>query len=700
MSFLQSGLFAALAPLLLIPLAIHLLSRRLTKPLHFPSVRHLKVSITRSAAIYRWRHWLFLFLRSLLLLLLLLAFLLPVFFRHGAPATEAQRIVLIAIDNSLSMEHSSGGQSARNRAISEAERIIGTLRAGDRINIIRVHLDATPAFPVPSEDTGRALDFLETLPAGVSEADFTRANHQLAGMSAEAGSNTEIYYLSDFQRTDWANVDFRPLPETARVFFVDVGADTRENRALTKLQMEGEAIAGGLVTIEIELSNFTPKGTEEIVKLLLDGRPAAEQSVYVAPHSITKAKIPLALPEEGKHLLEAQIPHDALKADDKLFAVLEVSEKQEILLLSQMPTDTLSGVDYLEAALNPYLGSSGSIRPRRIDVNALVEADLASVTKLFIARSGTIKAPQMKLIGDFLFSGGGIVWFLDDPADPINLATLSNEIGDEGTAMQLSTWHETQSLDTAHQIIGGDFNSPFLKLFSGTRRQDLGRLEVYDNFSASYHGNGKKLLTFADGTPAMTEQTHGLGQLLLLNFSTDTHYSNLAKQRFFPVWMQSVIHAFGTDHVSQLYQQVGQRVVTNLWKNDIRRSQFSDPNGQPIKPQIEVNGQRATVAFTTTQLGVYHLTSDDSLIAAFAVNPPAKEADLRPITMDALPQRQGTPDQTALLTGASTDFEHTALGYPLFHWFICGALLCALAELGLHTLVRRHHPHATTQSAE
>jgi hypothetical protein len=695
MAFLQSGLFAALAPLLLLPLLIHLLSRRLTKPLKFPSVRHLKVSMTRSAAIYRWRHWLFLILRTLLLLLILLAFLLPIFYRYGAPAPAAQRTVLIAIDNSLSMEHRDGGQRARDRAISEAERIIGTLRAGDHLNVLRVQTDTTPAFPVPSEEKARALSFLHSIPAGVTRADFSRANHPLAGMSTELGNATEIYYLSDFQRSDWSNVDFRPLPESARVFFVDVGAKTRNNRALTSLRMEGDSIAGGLVTVEIELSNFSSKGTDEVVQLLLDGRPAAEQSIYVAPDSIATAKIPLALPLAGKHLLEAQIPSDALQADDKLFAVLEIDEKEEILLLTQIDYDTRSGVDYLEAALNPFFGSAGSINPRRIHANELIEADLASVTKLFITRAGPIAPAQTQLLAEFLFSGGGIVWFLDDPNDADNLAKLANALGNESTALQLGSWYETKSLDTAHKIIGGDFNSPFLKLFAGTQRQDLGRLEVYDNFSAAFTGEGQKLLSFADGTPAMTEQTHGLGQLLLLNFSPDTQHSNLAKQRFFPVWMQSILQAFGSDQSGALYQQVGNRIVTNVWKTDIRQSRFSAPDGQAIKPSIEINGQRATVAFNTSQLGIYHLTNGDQLIAAFAVNPPSEEADLRPIQMGSLPERRGTPEQSTLLQGASTDFEHTALGYPLFHWFICAALLCVLTELGLHTLVRHHHPQAT-----
>ncbi|MGB0745283.1 MAG: BatA domain-containing protein [Opitutales bacterium] len=73
MNFLQPGILWAMAPFLLAPIVIHLLSRRLSRKLEFSTVRHLKVSLTRSASIYRWRHWLFMLLRTLLLLLILLA---------------------------------------------------------------------------------------------------------------------------------------------------------------------------------------------------------------------------------------------------------------------------------------------------------------------------------------------------------------------------------------------------------------------------------------------------------------------------------------------------------------------------------------------------------------------------------------------------------------------------------------------------
>jgi hypothetical protein len=692
MTFLQFELLWRLAPFLMAPLLIHLLSRRLTRPLEFPSVRHLKVSLTRSAAIYRWRHWLFLVLRTLLLAMLLMAFLLPLRLSEGSLKTKQSRSVFLVIDNSLSMEHTSGGQSARQRAIHESERILDTLRQGDSVNILRVHSHASPAFPVPSESFGRARDFLAKLPEGTGAADMSQANHLVAGMAFESPSSVEIYYLSDFQRTDWANVDFRPLPETARVFFVDVGASQRDNRALTKLSIDGELIAGALIAVDVELSNYAAKDTEANIHLSMDGRPLASASVYVAPNSIAHARIPLALPQAGKHLIQVEIGSDSLEQDNALYAVVEVSEKQEVLLLTGPDSAADRGIDYLEAALNPFIGGAGSIRPRRLHLAELTPADLASVTKVFICQAGAMESAVANLIAEFLFAGGGVVWFLDSPADATNLPQMSQALGHEGTALQLGAWHSTESLANARQVIGGDFRSPFLDIFSGTRVQDLGKLEVYDNYSAAFTGKGKKLLNFADGSPAMTEQTHGIGQLILINFSPNAKHSNLAKLRFFPVWIQTLVHAFGSEPKQALYHTIGQRVVTNLWKNDISHSQFTDPDGQQIETKVEVIGQRANVSFPTTQLGIYQLSAGDELIAAFAVNPPPEEADLRPIPRQDLPARQGTPEQTVLLDGTTTDFNKTVFGHPLFPWFIGAALLFALVELALHQIVHHHRP--------
>jgi len=692
MVFLNPGLLALLAPLLALPLLIHLLSRRTSRPLYFPSVRHLKVSMTRSAALYRWRHWLLLILRTCLLALLIGAFLHPVLQRHGTVSREAERIVLVMIDHSLSMQHRAGGESADQRARTEAERILGTLGEGDRVNVIRVGPEPVAAAHQPTLDFAKVRQFIRSGDAGVGRADFTRANRRYGTVPLEAETALDIYYVSDFQRADWAGVDFRDLPAEARVFFVDVGAKARGNRGIGKFRLSGESVAAGLVTVEAEVANFSSTPRDETVSLLLDGRPLGEKPVYVAPNTSARIEILLVLPEPGKHLLELRIAGDDLALDDRFHAVVDVDEKEEILLLTSESEAADTAATYLEAALNPYLGASGSIQPRRLTTGRLTAADLAPVTKLFMSHNGPIDADAARLLADFLFAGGSIVWCLDSPDDPGSLAALDEALGEPGVALQLGPWRETDNLSAAHRVIRGEFDSPFLRLFSGTRRQDLGRLEVYDNFAAARTSAGRTLLGFADGSPAMTVQTHGLGQLLLLNFSPHPRLSNLANQRFFPVWIQSIVEAFGDNEARETHYRVGERIVTEVWRDDVRESSFLDPNGDKVSTDIEVLGSRAAVSFTARLPGVYKLVRRDEIRSAFAINPPSEESDLRPVPMESLPQREGTPQRAALVDTATEDLQSASLGKPVFHWFVGGALLFACLELVLHWLIRRHTP--------
>jgi len=70
-------------------------------------------------------------------LALLLAFLKPVLPKFGSTAdVQATRTVLLIIDHSLSMEHQGGGVSSRQRAESEADKILATLGPDDTMNVM------------------------------------------------------------------------------------------------------------------------------------------------------------------------------------------------------------------------------------------------------------------------------------------------------------------------------------------------------------------------------------------------------------------------------------------------------------------------------------------------------------------------------------------------------------------------------------
>jgi hypothetical protein len=122
-----------------LPLVIHILNKRFPRLFEFPTIKHLRETVAQRSRLFRWRHLILLALATLFIIALLLAFLKPVLPKFGSSAAKKiNRTVLIMIDHSLSMEHQSGGLNARQRATSEADKILSTLGPDDLVNVLSV----------------------------------------------------------------------------------------------------------------------------------------------------------------------------------------------------------------------------------------------------------------------------------------------------------------------------------------------------------------------------------------------------------------------------------------------------------------------------------------------------------------------------------------------------------------------------------
>ena len=151
MSFLNPGLFALLAPLLALPLLIHLFNRRFPHTIPFPDIERLKKSLAERSKLARWRHVIMTILRTLIIAAALLAFLKPVLPKFGSDTGTASkqggRRVLLVVDRSLSMEQNEGGTPASRNAVVEAGKILATLGGADSANAVLAGVQPSPLLP-------------------------------------------------------------------------------------------------------------------------------------------------------------------------------------------------------------------------------------------------------------------------------------------------------------------------------------------------------------------------------------------------------------------------------------------------------------------------------------------------------------------------------------------------------------------------
>lgn len=691
MTFLNAPLLWSLVGLLALPLVIHLLNKRFPQRFHFSSVDHLRKSAAERSRIYKWRHRILTLVRTLFLLLLLFVFLKPVIDRFGATSETGpvRRQVLLVVDHSMSMEYQQSGLSSRQRAVIEAGKILGTLGADDEVNVIAVAHTPTTCFTGFSRNLSEARRFLQTLAPGVTRADFTLANVAAARLLATTKNKVEVYYLSDFQRRNWALVDFAPLADRGKLFFVDVGAESPENRAILGATLsQSQVLAGDTVPLEVTIGNFSSEPLDDVITVRLDQRHQVEHPVTAGPWSSVRVTVPVPAPAPGLHLCEITLPRDNLAADNRWVLVLPVLEKEEIVTLSADGDATKDPVRFLHAALNPYPDQAGSLLPRHLASGAFDATHLAGSSKLFITRAGPFNDDAATALAKFLHRGGGIVWFLDSDADAANLDRLEKAMATTPLPLRVGPLRKTENVGSgSQQIVSGDFKARILRLFKGSLRQDLGLLEFYDFHAASATASGKVLLRFGDETPAMAMTTHGLGTLVLMNFSVGEFSSNLARQRIFPAWVQDLVKQLDAREPAPLAFAAGQLVTGEVWRADLRRQPFTSPSGRVIDVRQEPLGERAGVSFPADEIGFYTL-ADGRLKYAFAVNGDPDESDLRVVDKAHLPA-QLADGQESGFAGGQRDYDEIAHGRSLVPWFLLAALGVLLLELALQHLFRR-----------
>ncbi len=697
MIFQNLQLLPFLLPLIAVPLAIHLLNKKFPKLVLFPSVELIRRSMAQRSKLMRWRHWLLTLVRTLVALLALLAFLQPFIARFGQPppTPQGKRHVVLILDHSFSMEQPDGLMSLRSRAGAEAMRILDSLGAEDEMQVIAAARSSNACFTSWSHNHAAARSFITALGPGYQRADFAKAMDAAAALMRDVTGTAEVYFISDFQRTNWSDASFAALPKTTRVFFVAVGdaAKARGNHAVTQAEIvSGTVLAGGEVTLMAQIANHSAAALDEPIEAVIDSRTSFEARVKAAPWSVQRVPLQIRAPGPGWHTLVVRLKNgDSLPLDDAFHLPLHVTEKEEVLIATDEPASALT-TRFLEAAINPYAGNAGSLLPRRIEASKLTPADLASTTKLVLTRVHELPQSQIRALADYMKAGGGTLWFLDGSHDASNARALAEWFSQpEAVPLRLTLRRDATAPGAeGAQIARGMFDSRFLRLFRGSARDALAQLSFYELWQAAPVERAEILLTYADGTPALAHGSPGLGTLLMCNFSVAEIASNLARQRVFPAWIQEMTAQLSGERATASRFEPGDVMDAEAWMREVQNNEFTSPAGAATIATRAASGERVQLTLPAREPGFYTLLDGKQRIAALlAANIAPVESDLRLLEGGIAPQQAQQDAVSASQIVAGTDYHELARGASVFHWFVWAALIMLALETLLQTKIRR-----------
>ncbi|HEY7957831.1 MAG TPA: BatA domain-containing protein [Polyangia bacterium] len=712
MSFLAPG-FAIFTVLFVVPIAIHLIGRSRARVQRFAAIDLLLRSERKVARRTRLRQLLLLALRALAIALVPFILAKPfIEAKSDLPAeVQGSQSAVIVLDDSLSMRLAPGGKRLFERAKARARKIIAALGPDADAALVLASRGGGAPIPELTADRARLERAIAEVKPTYRATDVTGALKRAAQILQSASRpERRVYLISDlaahgFDRDPpWAAGSG---PELAPVDVAD--GLSRDDRAVTDLRVEPAPQLGPRgVRISVDVADFSSQPAKDLpVTLRVDGKPVAKGLLDIdAGQRATKrffhtfARGGEGEAEVGVHDVEAELEPDALSADDRRFARVEVRRDLRVLIVDGDPRTVRRDdeVFYLETALRPGDRDDSQLDVATITPDELARRPLTDYDVIFLCnvKAGFPVAP----LAAFVARGGGLFITLGENVDPDAYDSALGEllpqplqsIRTAGPVQGGSDDGEIRSSGAGERIGRIDRDHPALKpLLAGEKKDELFAAARFSRFalfrptpeSADRH----VLLSFQDGSPALLEAKRGQGRVMLLASSIDRDWNDLAIQPAFLPLMQQATRYLGRAplHDPEAPSLVGQRHDIPLTPGD-QRVEVTLPSGKVRAFERDQVAGRKSLAFThTDEPGIYrvavatadHDTARPRPQASFVVNVDPAECDTTRISqarLAAISAGAGAETKTAKAPRRKVELWH-ALGAALLLLLFGEALL-------------------------
>jgi len=373
----------------LIPLILHLIDRRRSRPHPFAAFDFILRARLSSA-----RH---LRLRRLLLLLTRMALLASIPLALARPQARAQRQVsaagahgpsatILLIDGSGSMGYHRGSKTLFARAVELADERLSDLAAEESVSV-QICARRRPPAAAPSLDHGAARTAIDAARVSQEPVDL---NGCLASAIQTLGESPlpskRVVVFTDLTGADWnlsASLgDAAPGSQGERpdIELVDVSESPMPNQSVSDLVIEpAPAIGARAYQFSFVVRNFSDRPVQNLpVSLRSEGKVLARGFCDLPARGSQRKVLAASFAPDTVFRGEVALSEDGLPEDDRVMFVLRVPREVRALLVDGAPS-TLRFKDeayFLETALE---AGSSPVALHTVDPDSVSDRDLAGV---------------------------------------------------------------------------------------------------------------------------------------------------------------------------------------------------------------------------------------------------------------------------------------------------------------------------------
>lgn len=682
-----------------LPILIHLLNRHRHQVIDWAAMKWLLAAVKKRQRSIRLEQWLLLALRTLVLVLVILAMAKPTLeearalFVADTPATHH----ILVFDNSMSMQYALANWNRWERAKGQAQAILDGADTGDLASVVVMGVAATILVGDPSpylRDVTEEIDAIkpEHGPGRVEAA----MDQVLEILKLSRATRRRVYFITDLQRSGWLAGDegganladaaapgpaengeaaeskevadlgakLRAISAQADFTIVDVGGGEASNLAVVDVELgEPLLVRGRSAVVQARIGNFSPVAANDLaVELIVDGEVERSQTLSVPPGEQRTAALPFTPRDPGEKVIGVRLADDPLRVDNQRWLVARARESLAVLIVDGDPSGEAFQAegDYLRVALAPGgdgdsggpTGAAGAgvtrddslIQPRTKLESDLLETDLENWDMIALCNVGQLTAVETRRLEDYVRAGGGLVFFLGGRT---NLAAYNERLFADGAGLLSARLLEVVSKEkgdaSAFRFDPLGYRHPIVQLFQD--REDAGLLSAktqrYVRAKLPEGSAAQVALAFDSGDPAVIVSRFGRGRVGLVTTSVSLDWTNWPISHSFVPVVQELVLEIVSGKVRAPRTLVGEALEASLPPSSPADSAtWTLPNGEsrvvPTRGE-EPSGPRQVVLGETPLAGVYGLKlQGDEGPRSLAVNTWPRESDLARLTPDDL----------------------------------------------------------------
>jgi hypothetical protein len=639
-----------------VPFYVHLLRRHTTTPHPFSSLMFFERRTQSSIKHRRLRYLLLLSLRTLLFLLLALAFANP-FINRTAANMSSEKLLLLIIDNSSSMRAGSRLADARREALS----VLSSRRPADRAQVMAFG-SQIQVLTQPSQDAGALRAAVDSLQPGDSHGNFGELARALRSLAESVHTPIELHLFSDMQKSAMpANFAELALPANVSLVLHPVVKNAVPNWTVESVNMPGQVWDPKKTRVQVVVAGFGTPAATRTVSLLVNAKAIATRNVDVSANGRATVEFQSLDVPYGFTRCEVKIDSaDAFPGDDTSLFAVERSDPRRALFVYE-PGDSRSPL-YFRAAL-----ASAAEAAFTLDAASVAQAAGLPLSKYaFVVLSDVMSVPS-SFESDLLkyVQTGGSVWVAvgSSAAHSTRIPVFGGNV--------LESRYYSRSSDLFLSVGEADPSYPSVAKtdrWSGVKFYFAVRVDP---------GDSRVAARLTDQTPLLLEKKIGEGSVLLFTSGLDNLTNDFPLHPIFvPFVEQTARYLSGTQSRS------GSRVVDSFL--ELRSSKEQSVSVEVIDPDghrpLSLKEAASAQTYQLTRAGFYELQLANGRHDVIGVNADRRESNLDVIPDDVLSLWRGNPGTGAAQAAAAGQKQEQTRPYSVWWYIMLLVLAAALAE--------------------